>query len=130
MAENLNELWKSLEVLSDLEVLHESILFEEMTNTSKKNTGLPYDLQVGGLGVDRHASHHEPRLKAAVDHQYIPVTISEDPQIPSGVGSYLGREPFKDFSKVRAYIAAYRRILVALQTRTIFVVEGGGLSDC
>lgn len=109
-----------MSLYDDPKLLNESFLLEEeMANVSKEDTGLPYDLWVDSLGKDRQTTHHEPRLKAAVDHQYIPVTISANPEIPESVKSTLGISTFKNFPKVKEYIIAYYKILTAHYLRQL-----------
>lgn len=109
-----------MNIYEELKDLNENYLLEEeMANISKEDTGLPYDLWVDSLGKDRKTPHNEPRLKVEVNHQYIPVTISDSPEIPESVQKTLGADSFKDFTKIKKYIIAYRKILMAHYLRQL-----------
>lgn len=86
----------------------------EMANVSKEDTGLPYDLWIDSIGVDRKGKHSSPRLKVQVNGKLIPVLISENPDIPDS----LKRKGIKDFphlSEVKKYIKAYLKVLLINQ---------------
>lgn len=109
-----------MSIYEEIKDLNEHYLLEEeMANVSKEDTGLPYDLWVDSSGKDRATPRNEPRLKVVVDNQYIPITISDNPEIPEGVQKTLGITSFKDFTKVKKYIIAYKKILMAHYLRQL-----------
>lgn len=103
--------------IDELYTLNENLLFE-MTNVQKKTTWLPYDLWIDSRGKDRKTTHSEPRLNVDVDGNLIPMTISENPDIPESVKK-TGLTTFRFMSKVQAYIRAYYPILIAHYNRQI-----------
>lgn len=84
----------------------------EMANVSKQDTGLPYDLWIDSMGKDRKVQHSEPRIKVQVDSQFIPVILSENPQIPESAKKNGAVEP-KNFKIIQKYIKAYLRVFLA-----------------
>lgn len=92
-------------------ILKEDYLFE-MASLPKSRTGLPYDLWIDSVGVDRNNEHsNTPRLKVKVDNNLIPVEISDDPKIPDSL-TRQGIKEFANFNKVKDYIKAYKNILI------------------
>ena len=82
----------------------------EMANVSKDDTGLPYDFWIASLG-DKHKGHG-PRIKVRVDGKDIPVTISDNPDIPASVRK-KGIEDFPHLAEIKKYIKAYKEVLLA-----------------
>lgn len=64
------------------EALGNSAAFE-MANVSKDDTGLPYDLWIDSAGDSRRK--HGPRVKVQVNNTFIPLIISDNPDIPKSV---------------------------------------------
>lgn len=83
----------------------------EMANVSKSDTGIPYDLWIDSLGSDR-GGKHGPRVKVDVNGKWIPVTISEDPDLPKSVRK-TGVKDFPHLAEVKEYIRAYCQVLLA-----------------
>ena len=97
--------------------LNEELLFE-MANIESRVTGLPYDLWIDSMGKNRLNNHNEPRVKILVDGNFIPVTISDTPNIPESVKKTgLGNIP--KFAHVQKYIRAYKEVLLAHYNRMI-----------
>ena len=82
----------------------------EMANVSKDDTGLPYDFWIDSLGDKRKS--HGPRIKVRVDGKDIPVTISDNPDIPDSVRK-KGIEDFPHLAEIKKYIKAYKEVLLA-----------------
>lgn len=82
----------------------------EMANVSKDDTGLPYDFWIDSLGDKRKS--HGPRIKVRVDSKEIPVTISDNPDIPESVRK-TGVNDFPHLAEIKKYIKAYKNILMA-----------------
>lgn len=97
--------------------INEELLFE-MANIESRVTGLPYDLWIDSMGRDRVNTHNEPRVKILVDGKLIPVTISDNPDIPDSVKK-TGIGTIPKFAHVQKYIRAYKRILLAHYERAI-----------
>lgn len=92
-------------------ILKEDYLFE-MASLPKSRTGLPYDLWIDSVGVDRNNEHsNTPRLKVKVDNNLIPIEISDDPKIPDSL-TRQGIKEFANFNKIKDYIKAYKNILI------------------
>ena len=53
----------------------------EMSNILKRETGLPYNIWIDNSANARNVSHHLPRLKIKIDGEYIPVSISREPEV-------------------------------------------------
>lgn len=94
------------------DMLTEDLLLE-MANVSPRVTGLPYTLWIDSAGVGRINTHNEPRVKIKVDGTYIPMTISDNPEIPESVVNNSGITTFKDINIVKRYIKAYKKVLLA-----------------
>ncbi len=84
----------------------------EMANVSKDDTGLPYDLWIDSIGSDRNTPHSLPRLKVRIDGKFIPVLLSDNPDIPDSVKK-AGVKDFPHFSEIKKYIKAYLDVLLA-----------------
>ena len=91
--------------------LNEDLLFE-MCNLQAVDTGLPYDIWLDSKGVERTNTHHKPRVKILVDGQLIPIEISDNPDIPESVKKN-GIMNIPHLNKIKKYIKAYKRILLA-----------------
>lgn len=101
------------EVFSDNDVteLNEDLLLE-MANLSHQKTGLPYDIWIDSEGVNRKNTHDGPRIKVKVNDQFIPFEISDNPDIPNTVKK-TGVTDFLHKNKIREYVIAYKKILLA-----------------
>ena len=101
-----------LQTPESLRKLNENLLFE-MASVDKKDTDLPYDLWLDPMGRDRGNSHtFTPRIKVKVEDKYIPVTISDNPEIPNSAKKN-GAKEFPRYNEVKQYIIAYKKILIA-----------------
>lgn len=98
---------------SDEEILavYEGVAYE-MANVSKEDTGLPYDLWIDSIGSDRNSKHSAPRLKVRIDGKFIPVLLSDNPDIPDSVKK-AGIKDFPHLSEIKKYIKAYLDIFLA-----------------
>lgn len=67
-----------------MDFLNEQYLLE-MANVKSTDTGLPYDIWIDSLGKDRDVEHNIPRIKVNVNGKYIPIEISDEPDIPESV---------------------------------------------
>ena len=102
----------------ELRAINEDLLFE-MACIRKKETGLPYDIWLDPMGKDRGNEHtYSPRLKIDVDGKQIPVLINDDPDIPDSVKK-INSKNIPNFSKVKKWIVAYKKILIAHFLRQI-----------
>ena len=98
--------------IRELDQLNENLLWEMATVIPRKS-GLPYKIWLDPMGITRGNEHtFSPRLKMEVDGNFIPVEISDDPQIPNSVKKTGAKEP-KDFDRVQDYIRAYKDIMLA-----------------
>lgn len=97
--------------LNDINELNEELLLE-MANLSHKRTGLPYDIWIDSEGVNRKNTHYGPRIKIKVDDKFIPFEISDNPDIPDSVKK-TGIVDFPYKSKIRDYVIAYKKVLLA-----------------
>lgn len=97
--------------------LNEKLLYE-MVNVKSFDTGLPYDLWIDSMGADRKTSHSNPRLKVNVDGQFIPMEISDNPDIPDSVKK-KGITDFKNKTLIQKYIKAYKEVLLAHYNKQI-----------
>lgn len=71
----------------ELYCLNENLLME-MANISREDTKLPYEVWIDSSGVKRVNEHtFSPRIKIQVPgiKEWIPITISDDPEIPDNV---------------------------------------------
>ena len=98
--------------IRELDQLNENLLWE-MTTITPQRSGIPYKIWLDPMGITRGNEHtFSPRLKMEVDGNFIPVEISDDPQIPSSVKKTDVKEP-RDFDKVQDYIRAYEDVMLA-----------------
>lgn len=92
--------------------LTEQLLYE-MANVEKSKTGLPYDIWIDDVGVDRGNEYsNSPRLKVNVNGELISMTISDNPDIPISI-QRLGKISFPNKDKIQKWIKAYKNILLA-----------------
>ena len=109
---------KQFNYLDDVEILDEDLLFE-MARLDKKDTGLPYDLWIDGMGKDRNNEHHSPRIKVEISEENrIPFEISDDPDIPESVKKN-GYKTFPHIKEVKQYVKAYKKVFMAHYLRQI-----------
>ena len=98
--------------IMELDQLNEDLLWEMATITPQRS-GIPYKIWLDPMGVTRGNEHtFSPRLKIEVDGKFIPVEISDNPQIPNSVKKTGIKEP-KKFNEVQDYIRAYEDIMLA-----------------
>lgn len=98
--------------IKELDQLNEDLLWEMATITPQKS-GIPYKIWLDPMGVTRGNEHtFSPRLKIEVDGKFIPVEISDNPQIPNSVKKTGVKEP-KKFDEVQDYIRAYEDVMLA-----------------
>lgn len=101
-----------LQTPESLRKLNENLLFE-MASILPRKSGLPYKIWLDPLGENRKNQHsHTPRIKVEVDGKYIPVTISDTPEIPKSALKN-GAKIFPGFSDIKEYIVAYKKVLIA-----------------
>lgn len=114
-----------------LEALGSSSAFE-MANVSKEDTGLPYDLWIDSAGDFR--KRHGPRIKVQVNNTLIPITISDNPDIPKSAKKG-GISNFPHLAEIKKYIKAYKEILLAHYKKqlsdknTLLLLETLGQAD-
>lgn len=89
-----------------------------MANVKSFDTGLPYDLWIDSMGTDRKNEHHTPRLKVNVDGKFIPMEITDNPDIPDSVKK-TGLVDFKNKALIQKYIKSYKEILLAHYNKQI-----------
>ena len=82
----------------------------EMANVSKEDTGLPYDFRIDSRGQDRGV--HAPRIKVRLQGKDVPITISDNPDIPESVKK-AGTNDFPHLAEVKKYVKAYKEVLLA-----------------
>lgn len=101
--------------IDELQAIDESILLE-MASVDKRDSKLPYVVWIDTAGVDRGNEHtFSPRVKVRVPGVSgdIPITISENPEIPKSVLKNNPTIRIPKFSEVKEWIIAYRKILLA-----------------
>ena len=84
--------------------LDESELME-MANVSTQDTGLPYSIWIDSAGKDRKTSHNDPRIKVRVNGEFIPVSISKNPEI-------LVERKFDHSAEVLKWVRKYYDVLI------------------
>lgn len=98
--------------INKLKSLNENLLLE-MTNIWGNQIGLPYDIWLDPAGKERGNEHtFSPRIKINVDGNLIPMTISDNPDIPESVKKQ-GVIDFPHISLIKKYIKAYKDVLLA-----------------
>jgi len=98
--------------IDKLKSLNENLLLE-MTNIWGNQIGLPYDIWLDPAGKERGNEHtFSPRIKVNVDGNLIPMTISDNPDIPESVRKQ-GIADFPHISLIKKYIKAYKNVLLA-----------------
>ena len=106
------EHWNRVVTQQELYDVDEEYILE-MCNVSKQHTGLPYDLWIDTLGSRRGNEHsNSPRIKVRVDDTWIPLSVSDNPDIPQSVRS-TGVKDYPGLSIVKKYVKAYKKILLA-----------------
>ena len=98
----------------ELYCLNENLLME-MANISREDTKLPYEIWIDSSGVKRGNEHtFSPRIKIQVPgiKEWIPITISDDPEIPDSVKK-KNNIKIPKFNTVREWVIAYKKILLA-----------------
>ena len=90
------------EFIDELNNLDEGMLFE-MANMTPQETGLPYKIWFDSGSSSRNVPHSTPRVKIQYEGSWIPITISDSPEIPTSV---LKNSRIKDF------IIKYKDILL------------------
>lgn len=100
-----------MEYVDELNNLDEDMLFE-MANMTPQETGLPYKIWFDGGAEVRKVPHSTPRVKIRYEGSWIPITISDSPEIPKSV---LKNSRIKDVPKlqdVKDFIIKYKDILL------------------
>lgn len=116
---NIEELHKLKEQYRDTVFTQEQMMdmnedfLLEMSVIRPNESGLPYELWLDPSGKDRGNEHtNSPRLKVKVDNNYIPLEISDNPDIPSSVKKN-GRNSFPHLGIIKKYVVAYKKALLA-----------------
>lgn len=94
---------KSRELIETLEDYTDGIY--EMANLQPSETGLSYSVWVDSEGKDRLPKHNIPRIKILVNNEFIPISISDDPEI-------LVDKKVKNFREVRNWIIKNKEALL------------------
>lgn len=82
---------------------------EEMSNLIKRKTGLPVNIWVDDIGVERNVEHNEPRIKVQNNtsdkrqDDTFELTISKNPYVISGICKLSS----KNLNKVKNYVIKY-----------------------
>lgn len=93
--------------------LDEDLLIE-MANLEVQSTGLPYKLWIDQEGACRNALHnHTPRLKVQLNGKWIPMEISDTPDIPKSVRNKTGQKDYPKIQLIKEWVKAYKPILEA-----------------
>ena len=103
----------------EIREINEELLLE-MAHLRKNKTGLPYDIWLDPMGKDRGNEHSAtPRLKILLpDGKWIPVVISDNPEIPESVQK-VNNYDIPHFNVVKKWIIAYKKILMAHYFRQV-----------
>lgn len=114
--------------MDELLILNEDALFE-MANIKAKRTGLPYDLWIDSMGIDRGNEHcYHPRIKIRLEGStFIPIDISDDPKIPDSVLKVAGKDFINNLPTIKKYIKAYKDVLLAHYYKKIDDTQAGNL---
>jgi putative endonuclease len=78
----------------------------EMATISKEETGLPYDIWIDSMGIDRKGKHNQPRLKIKVNNNLIPISIEDNPRVLVG-----NAKKIKELDKIFKFIKENLEIL-------------------
>jgi len=79
-------------------------LLTEMSNISKQKTGLDYIVWLfPNTGKEKHGA----RIKIKVDNEYVPITISDEPEVKSFV-----KIDSKKLNKIKNWIILNKEILL------------------
>ena len=97
------------DLFENLQKMHESEVFFEMANISKKRTKLKYDIWIDSAGSGRKNKHNKPRVKIIIDNDMIPVSISKNPEFLVDVSKY---KKLKDIKPVFDFIAKFEDVLL------------------
>lgn len=95
-------------------IIEEMYKLEEMSNLIKRKTGLPVNIWVDDIGVERNVEHNEPRIKVqnnTADKRQddtFELTISKNPYVISGVCKLNS----KNLNKVKDYVIKYYKPLM------------------
>ena len=90
-------------------IIKEMYKLEEMSNLIKRKTGLPVNIWVDDIGVERNVEHNEPRIKVqnnTADRRQddtFELTISKNPYVISGICKLNS----KNLNKVKDYVVKY-----------------------
>lgn len=90
-------------------IIKEMYKLEEMSNLIKRKTGLPVNIWVDDIGVERNVEHNEPRIKVqnnTADRRQedtFELTISKNPYVISGICKLNS----KNLNKVKDYVIKY-----------------------
>lgn len=90
-------------------IIKEMYKLEEMSNLIKRKTGLPVNIWVDDIGVERNVEHNEPRIKVqnnTADRRQedtFELTISNNPYVISGICKLSS----KNLNKVKDYVIKY-----------------------
>ena len=90
-------------------IIKEMYKLEEMSNLIKRKTGLPVNIWVDDIGVERNVEHNEPRIKVqnnTADRRQddtFELTISKNPYVISGICKLSS----KNLNKVKNYVIKY-----------------------
>lgn len=90
-------------------IIKEMYKLEEMSNLIKRKTGLPVNIWVDDIGVERNVEHNEPRIKVqnnTADRRQddtFELTISKNPYVISGICKLSS----KNLNKVKDYVIKY-----------------------
>ena len=90
-------------------IIKEMYKLEEMSNLIKRKTGLPVNIWVDDIGVERNVEHNEPRIKVqnnTADKRQddtFELTISKNPYVISGICKLSS----KNLNKVKDYVIKY-----------------------
>ena len=79
-------------------------LLTEMSNISRQKTGLDYIVWLfPKTGKEKHGA----RIKIKIDNEYVPITISEEPEVKSFV-----KIDAKKLNKIKKWIILNKKILL------------------
>lgn len=105
----------------------------EMSNLVKRKTGLPVNIWVDDVGIDRDVEHNLPRIKVQNDtadrrqSDGFELSIENDPKILSSTCKLSS----KDFQAVRSFVIKYKQALIDHWNQDIDIedlkeiIEGG-----
>lgn len=102
-------------------------ILTEMSNLRKNQTGLPVNIWVDDIGVERKSKHNQPRIKFQNDNadrmheETISMSISENPEIlQKNQKINISNE---DVNKIKKFVKLNKNVLIEYWNQNIELLE-------